>query len=90
MVVMSPSEDMANDSKVLSKTSLQLTIVPAAWLANAAGIQGEWWEVNGTRNVVSVEAKRALLAALELPPPRPAAWGMCLLNVIFAPLAYPA
>ena len=36
-------------------------------LANAAGIQGEWWEVNGTGHSVNVETKRALLAALALP-----------------------
>ncbi len=36
-------------------------------LAAAAGIQNEWWEVNGTGHVVSVETKRALLAAMALP-----------------------
>ena len=36
-------------------------------LAVATGIQSEWWEVNGTGHQVSVETKRALLAAMELP-----------------------
>ena len=36
-------------------------------LANAAGIQGEWWEVNGTSHTVSMETKRALLSAMALP-----------------------
>lgn len=35
-------------------------------VAAAAGIQGEWWEVNGTHHNVSVETKRALLAAMGL------------------------
>ncbi len=35
-------------------------------LAAAAGIQGEWWEVNGTHHAVSLETKRALLAAMGL------------------------
>jgi glycogen debranching enzyme GlgX len=36
-------------------------------LANAVGIQGEWWEVNGTGHTVSIETKRALLKAMALP-----------------------
>ena len=36
-------------------------------LASAAGIQGEWWEVNGTHHLVSMETKRALLSAMSLP-----------------------
>ncbi len=36
-------------------------------LATAVGIQAEWWEVNGTGHRVSVETKRALLAAMALP-----------------------
>ncbi len=36
-------------------------------LATAAGIQGEWWEVNGTGHQVSIETKRALLEAMALP-----------------------
>ena len=36
-------------------------------LANAAGIQSEWWEVNGTGHTVSVETKRALLSAMAFP-----------------------
>ncbi len=36
-------------------------------LAEAAGIQREWWEVNGTGHSVSVETKRALLKAMALP-----------------------
>lgn len=36
-------------------------------LAVAAGIQGEWWEVSGAHHQVSVETKRALLAAMSLP-----------------------
>lgn len=37
-----------------------------ARVAQAAGIQGEWWEVNGTHHSVSIEIKRALLAAMGL------------------------
>ena len=36
-------------------------------LASAAGIQNEWWEVSGAHHRVSIETKRALLAALTLP-----------------------
>jgi glycogen operon protein len=36
-------------------------------LAAAAGIQGEWWEVSGAHHQVSIETKRALLAAMSLP-----------------------
>ncbi|TSJ62686.1 glycogen debranching protein GlgX [Starkeya sp. 3C] len=36
-------------------------------LAAAAGIDAEWWEVNGTRREVGDDTKRALLAALRLP-----------------------
>ncbi len=36
-------------------------------LARAARIAPEWWEIDGTRHVVSVETKRALLAAMRLP-----------------------
>ena len=36
-------------------------------LANAAGIQSQWWEVNGTGHTVSIETKRALLKAMALP-----------------------
>jgi glycogen operon protein len=36
-------------------------------LASAAGIQSEWWEVNGSYHSVSIETKRALLAAMALP-----------------------
>jgi len=36
-------------------------------LAAAAGIQGEWWEVSGAHHRVSLETKRALLAAMALP-----------------------
>jgi glycogen debranching enzyme len=36
-------------------------------LAAAAGIQSEWWEVNGAYHQVSIETKRALLAAMSLP-----------------------
>jgi glycogen debranching enzyme len=35
-------------------------------VAAAAGIQGEWWEVNGTHHPVSLETKRALLSAMGL------------------------
>ena len=37
-----------------------------ARLASAAGIQAEWWEVNGTYHGVSLETKRALLSAMGL------------------------
>lgn len=36
-------------------------------LAAAAGIAAQWWEVDGTRHDVSLETKRALLAAMRLP-----------------------
>ena len=36
-------------------------------LALAAGIQPEWWEVNGAHHRVSIPAKRALLAAMAMP-----------------------
>ena len=36
-------------------------------LAAAAGIAADWWEVDGTRHVVTEETKRALLAAMRLP-----------------------
>jgi glycogen operon protein len=36
-------------------------------LAVLAGIQPEWWEVDGTYHRVSIETKRALLAAMSLP-----------------------
>ena len=36
-------------------------------LASAAGIQNEWWEVSGAHHRVSIETKRALLAAMFLP-----------------------
>jgi glycogen operon protein len=35
-------------------------------LAAAAGIQSEWWEVNGSYHSVGIETKRALLAAMAL------------------------
>ena len=35
-------------------------------LASAVGIQGEWWEVNGTHHLVSMDTKRALLSAMSL------------------------
>jgi glycogen debranching enzyme GlgX len=36
-------------------------------LADAAGIQSQWWEVNGTGHIVSIETKRAVLKAMALP-----------------------
>ena len=36
-------------------------------LAAAAGIDSEWWEVNGSYHSVGIETKRALLAAMSLP-----------------------
>ena len=36
-------------------------------LAAAAGIQDEWWQVDGTHHRVSIETKRALLKAMRLP-----------------------
>ncbi len=36
-------------------------------LAAAAGIGGEWWEIDGTRHPVSPSTKQALLAAMRLP-----------------------
>lgn len=36
-------------------------------LAHEAGIQGEWWEVDGTHHLVSVESKRVLLSAMGVP-----------------------
>ena len=36
-------------------------------LASAAGIQSEWWEVSGAQHQVSIETKKALLAAMALP-----------------------
>ena len=36
-------------------------------LASAAGIEREWWEVDGTHHSVSAETLRALLTALKLP-----------------------
>lgn len=36
-------------------------------LAAAAGIQDEWWQVDGTHHRVSMETKRALLKAMRLP-----------------------
>jgi glycogen debranching enzyme len=36
-------------------------------LARAAGIQPEWWEVNGTHHAVTIETKRSLLEAMNLP-----------------------
>ena len=36
-------------------------------LAAAAGIHNEWWEVSGAHHRVSLETKRALLAAMALP-----------------------
>ncbi|MGB8314649.1 MAG: 4-alpha-glucanotransferase, partial [Aestuariivirga sp.] len=36
-------------------------------LAMAAGIQNEWWEVNGSHHLVSIGTKRALLSAMSLP-----------------------
>ena len=36
-------------------------------LATAAGIQADWWELDGTHHQVSIEAKRALLRAMRLP-----------------------
>ena len=38
-----------------------------AQLAAAAGIAADWWEVDGTRHVVSPDTQRALLAAMRLP-----------------------
>lgn len=35
-------------------------------LARAAGIEGEWWEVDGTHHRVSLDTERALLAAMGL------------------------
>lgn len=35
-------------------------------LATAAGIQPDWWEVNGTQHRVSLETQRVLLAAIGL------------------------
>ena len=50
------------------------TIVPARIetgvldrLAAAAGLAPFWWDVGGTRHVVGVEAKQAILAAMRLP-----------------------
>jgi glycogen operon protein len=37
-----------------------------AALARAAGIEGEWWEVDGTHHRVSPETERTLLAAMGL------------------------
>ncbi len=36
-------------------------------LATAAGIQDEWWQVDGTHHRVSIETKRDLLKAMRLP-----------------------
>jgi glycogen operon protein len=36
-------------------------------IARKAGIQDEWWEVDGTHHVVSVASKRALLEAMNVP-----------------------
>ena len=36
-------------------------------LAAAAGIHLQWWEVNGTRHIISTDTKRSLLAAMRLP-----------------------
>ena len=36
-------------------------------LAREAGIQGEWWEVDGSHHAVSVETKRLLLSAMAIP-----------------------
>ena len=36
-------------------------------LASTAGIQSEWWEVSGAHHQVSIETKKALLAAMSLP-----------------------
>ncbi len=41
-------------------------------LADTAGIAADWWEVDGTRHVVSEDTKRALLAAMGLPARTPA------------------
>lgn len=35
-------------------------------LATAVGIDAEWWDVGGTRHVVSVDTKRSLLASMGL------------------------
>jgi glycogen operon protein len=36
-------------------------------LAQAAGVAGEWWTVEGERKLVSPDTRRALLAAMRLP-----------------------
>ena len=37
-----------------------------AALAAAAGIEREWWEVDGTHHRVSLDTQRALLSAMGL------------------------
>jgi glycogen debranching enzyme len=49
------------------RNSLRPDDQTVAELAKVVGIQNEWWEVNGTGHRVSVETKRALLAAMALP-----------------------
>jgi glycogen operon protein len=36
-------------------------------LAEAAGLQRDWWEVNGTHHLVSLDTMRALLKAMDVP-----------------------
>ncbi len=48
----------------ISKTGVTDAEVSA--LARAAGIEGEWWEVDGAHHRVSLETERALLAAMGL------------------------
>jgi glycogen operon protein len=43
-----------------------ITDAEVAGLASAAGIEGEWWEVDGTHHRVSLDTQRALLAAMGL------------------------
>ncbi len=48
----------------INKTGV--TDAEVSGLARAAGIEGEWWEVDGTHHRVSIETERALLAAMGL------------------------
>ncbi|HBK06052.1 MAG TPA: 4-alpha-glucanotransferase [Acetobacteraceae bacterium] len=59
-------------------------------LAELAGIDPVWWDVDGGYHKVSVETKRALLAAMRLPAESPADLRDSLVRVTFAPVLPPA
>jgi len=57
----------AEAERVRNSRSRAATDKEIAALAGAAGIQPDWYEVDGTHHRVSPETQRALLAAVRMP-----------------------